>query len=403
MAGDQSILLPGTEEALRQTQAKLAGIIGSAMDAIISVNEAQEIMVFNAAAERIFCCRAEDAIGTSIHRFLPARFRKAHAEHIRGFGATGVTTRSMGALRPLVALRTDGTEFPIEAAISQVEVGGQRIFTVILRDISERKQAEAERERLLQAEQSARAAAESANEAKSEFLAMMSHELRTPLNAIAGYAELLATGVRGPVTEDQLHDLRRIQRNQKHLLALINEVLDFARVETGRIEYELVDFPVHQALTSLDAIVEPMIRAKDLSYRCDLKSDGLRAHADVERVQQILINLISNAIKFTQSGGRVSVSSWREGAVVAISVRDTGRGVSPADMEKIFEPFVQLDRRLTREQEGVGLGLAISRDLARGMGGDLAVVSTPGTGTTFTLTLPASHAASEGVAVPRTA
>ncbi len=379
---------PGVEEALRQTEAKLSGIIASAMDAIISVNEAHEIVVFNIAAERIFGCSAEDAIGTSIHRLLPERFREAHRKHIQGFAATGVTTRSMGALRPLVALRSDGTEFPIEAAISQVEVGGQRLFTVILRDISERKHAEAERERLLLAEQAARAAAESANKAKSEFLAMMSHELRTPLNAIAGYTELLATGIRGPVSDEQLQDLRRIQRSQKHLLGLINEVLNFARLETARIQFEFADFPIEEALVSLEALIGPMIRAKDLSYVCNTNGALPMAHADPERVQQILINLLSNAIKFTPAGGTVSVATADLGATVSISVTDTGCGVRPEDSDKIFEPFVQGDRRLTREQEGLGLGLAISRDLARGMGGDLTVALDVERGASFTLTLP---------------
>lgn len=253
--------------------------------------------------------------------------------------------------------------------------------------ISEHKQAEAELDRLLKAEQAAREAAEAANKAKSEFLAMMSHELREPLNAIAGYTELLAAGLHGPVTDEQLQDLERIHRSEKHLLGIINEVLSFARLETARIEYDLIDFPVHQAVSLVDSVMEPMIRAKQLSYTGGTNGAHLTVHADLERVQQILINLLSNAIKFTPPGGRISVSTMDLGSAVAIAVSDTGCGVAEEDMDRIFEPFVHLDRRSTPGLEGVGLGLAISRSLARGMGGELTVSSTPGQGATFMLRL----------------
>ena len=376
-----------TEDALRDIEARLAAIIASAMDAIISIDESHNIVVFNAAAERIFRCSAADALGTSIHRFLPERYRAMHEHHIRAFAATGVTTRSMGALRPLTGLRTDGTEFPIEATISQVEVEGHRLFTVILRDISERKASEAERDRLLEAEKAAREAAEQANRAKSEFLAVMSHELRTPLNAIAGYAQLLQMGVHGPTTADQQDALHRIQKNQTHLLSLINEVLNFTRLESARIEYECTDFEVDGVLAGLEPLVAPQLRAKGLTYRHE-RDDALMVHADRERVQQILLNLMSNAIKFTARGGSITVSASPRDRAVAIHVRDTGAGIPAKQMERIFEPFVQVDRRLTREQEGIGLGLAISRELARGMGGELSVSSIEHRGSTFTLQLP---------------
>ena len=391
-----------SETALRETEAKLGGIIGSAMDAIISVNEAHEIVVFNAAAERIFDCPASEAIGTPIHRFLPERFRSVHERHIREFGATGVTTRSMGALRPLIAVRVDGSEFPIEAAISQVEVGGQRLFTVILRDISERKRAEAEREQLLrEAKEQAlileranaelvrlAAEAEAANKAKSDFLAVMSHELRTPLNAIAGYTEILEMGVRGPVTAEQAADLQRIRRSQTHLLGLINEVLNFARLETGHVEYDLEPLVIDDVVSSLHPLIAPQLLTRALRYEYVSPRSDLAVRGDHEKVQQILLNLLSNAIKFTPVAGLISMRCEANGNWVYLHVHDTGRGIPPDQLDNIFEPFVQVDRRLTREHGGVGLGLAISRDLARGMSGDLTASSTVGQGSTFTLKLP---------------
>jgi signal transduction histidine kinase len=323
-----------------------------------------------------------------VHDLLPERFRAAHVDHIRIFGSTGVTTRSMGALRPLAARRKDGTEFPIEAAISQVDVSGQKIFTVILRDISERKTAEAERERLLEAERSAREAAEMANQAKADFLAMMSHELRTPLNAIAGYVQLLDMEIHGALNPSQHEALQRVQRSQRRLLRLINDVLNFARLESTHLEYTLSVFPVVELLASLEPVIQPLIEQKSLTYEQHVDLPGQSfIHADLDRVQQILLNVIANAVKFTPEGGKISLRVDTRPDHVELHVADSGRGIAPENQTKIFEPFVQLDRQLAPD-EGVGLGLAISRDLAKAMGGNLTVESTVGAGSVFTLTLP---------------
>ena len=246
----------------------------------------------------------------------------------------------------------------------------------------------------------ARALAESASRAKSDFLAVMSHELRTPLNAIAGYTELLLLGIRGPLTDLQRRDLERIRSNEQHLLGLIGAVLDLSRVEAGRVSYDLESLAVDPFLRELDALVVPQAHAKSLELEYAGSRPELRVVADREKLRQIMLNLISNAIRHTPPGGRVTLSAEANGDnTVMLLVRDTGEGVPPEARERIFEPFVQLDRSLSRSREGVGLGLAISRDLARGMGGDLTVESELRMGSTFRLEL---RRATESVMAPQT-
>ena len=236
----------------------------------------------------------------------------------------------------------------------------------------------------------ARREAEAANSAKSDFLAMMSHELRTPLNAIGGYAQLLQMGVHGSVTPAQREALERIERSQAHLLALITDLLDFARIDAGRVQFEIEDVALDEILAGITALAEPQLRSRTLRFTQAARQPGVFVRADRARLSQILLNLVGNAIKYTRDGGEIAVTTDLGDARVLVHVRDTGPGIPADRLEQIFEPFVQGDRAFNRPNEGVGLGLAISRELARGMDADVTVSSVVGRGSTFTVTVPRS-------------
>jgi signal transduction histidine kinase len=247
----------------------------------------------------------------------------------------------------------------------------------------------AERERTENWLRRARTLAEEANHAKAEFLAVMSHELRTPLNAISGYVDLLDMEVAGAVTVKQREYLSRIQRSQKHLLTLLEDVLGFARLETGRLALALQPVIVYDAIVALDGILELELQKKRLTFDRELPDASLVARADPERLRQILLNLIINGVKFTPDGGRITVGATRDQDRVRVWVTDTGIGISSDQLKKVFDPFFQIEQGPTRKYPGMGLGLAIARDLARAMDGEVWIESTPGSGSTAWLTLPA--------------
>ncbi len=264
-----------------------------------------------------------------------------------------------------------------------------------------RKAAEEARARAEDASRQAEAARDVAivaDRSKTAFLAAMSHELRTPLNAIGGYVDLLEMGLRGPLTPAQLTDLQRIKTNQRHLLGLISDVLEFARIGAGQTEYNITELHLAVTLDDIEVMVEPQLVLRSVKYEFERCDPEIVVLADATKLRQIVLNLVSNAIKFTPAGGSVRVrclprpAAGDEAAaganMVAIEVADTGVGIPADKLDAIWHPFVQVDRQLNQPAEGVGLGLAISRNFARGMGGDITVRSIHGSGSTFVLTIP---------------
>jgi signal transduction histidine kinase len=241
------------------------------------------------------------------------------------------------------------------------------------------------------AEEGARQAqrlADEANRSKSEFLAVMSHELRTPLHAIAGYSELLTLGAHGALNEKQIESIARIQRNQQHLNALIGDVLSFARLEAGKLEFDPVVLGVNEALDEVEPLILPELRRKNLCFERQSCPPGLRVRADREKLRQILLNFLSNAAKYTENGGDIAIGVEASANSATIWVKDSGIGIPPEQLARVFEPFFQVERGRTRRFSGIGLGLTIARDLARAMGGDVSIESVPDQGTRVAVRLP---------------
>ncbi len=387
----------------------------TAPDAIITMDHNSVILSVNPATERIFGYQPQELVGRTMDMLIPERMRSRHFAGLSRYIKTGERFISWDSVM-LPGLTKSGVEIPLEVSFGEFRDGEARVFSGFLRDVSERARQEEllkhaamaleahsdelkaqtvalettqrELEAAYEAERSARGEAEAANDAKAQFLATMSHELRTPLNAIGGYAELILEGIRGPVTREQVQDLERIQRSQRHLLSLINDILNFAKIEAGKVNFNLQEISMHDTLSSLEELVAPQLKERTLSYNYHCCDSTFTAYADPEKVQQILLNLLSNATKFTPAGGSITVQCGATAEEMAVEVTDTGPGIAAARVESIFEPFVQLDRVHRSSHEGTGLGLSISRDLARAMAGDLRVITSPGKGSTFILTLP---------------
>jgi signal transduction histidine kinase len=383
--GDQFIALTLAGEA-EQARALIVGGLGlNVMDEVRAAMKVARTAQAALAADRV-----RDASSTAA-RLTVLIFAAALLSLLLALLANLVLSRYLRVQQRLAGeLAASNTQLQEQALELELQSDELQAQASQLEETAVELEATAEeRETLLAAEQEARRAAEEANAAKSAFLAAMSHELRTPLNAIAGYIDLLRLEIHGPVTAAQQGALERVRRNQQHLLELISDLLNYAKLEAGRIEYRIAPVPVAELLGELEPLIQPLIERGALHYSCTVDTPT-HAYGDRDRIEQILLNLIGNAIKFTPPGGRIEVTAQAEHGWVRLGVRDSGPGI-PADMtSKIFEPFVQLDRyQVDSSRQGIGLGLAISRDLAEAMAGRIEVSSEPGAGSTFTLALPA--------------
>jgi PAS domain S-box-containing protein len=366
---------------------------------IVSFTDDGVVTLANATLRRMLGYDAGELEGRHVERMLTVAGRIFYQTHLYPL------LRLHGHADEIFLLlrRKDGGQVGALANTVRTQRGGLQVNDCVLIETRERRKyedallgarrdAEAAHAALLartREMEQAREAAEEANRAKTQFLTTMSHELRTPLNAIGGYAQLMEIGVHGALTDGQRDALARITRSQRHLLRLINEVLNLARIESGHVDYEVEDVSIAAAVAAVVPMVEPQMGAGDLSFHSAIP-DGLTARADRDKVQQILINLLTNAVKFTPAGGSVRIDAHADdaGRRLFVRVTDTGIGIPADKIAGVFDPFVQVNTGLVRTAEGTGLGLAISRDLARGMQGELSAESALGRGSTFTLTLP---------------
>lgn len=372
-----------SEQALRLSEERFRLLVNSVRDYGIFVLDPQgNIVSWNVGAERLKGYTADEIIGKHFSVFYPDEDLRADKPGMELREAARVGRYEDEGWR----LRKDGTRFWANVVISAMrnEAGELVGYAKVTRDLTERRLSEA---RAL--EDAMRVAeAEAANRAKSQFLAAMSHELRTPLNAIAGYTELLALEVHGQINAKQRESLHRIRTAQSHLLGLITDLLNYSRLEAGRVNYDIGVVRLSDVAETVESMIAPQAAARGVQVTWQMSDHSVSALADKAKVEQILLNLLTNAVKFTPNDGKIEVHHFLNGHWATIEVTDNGVGIPEDKTDAIFEPFVQVGRSLTSAHEGAGLGLAISRDLARAMGGDLKVRSKIGVGSTFILTLP---------------
>jgi two-component system, sensor histidine kinase and response regulator len=370
---------------LEQAYQSKNAIVETALDAVVSMSEDGKITGWNSQAERTFGWTAAEALGQDLATtIIPSNYRRQHSEGIERFKETGA--RALNGRVEITALHRDGHEFPIELAIAPIYDGQAVSFCAFVRDITERRQAALA---LCQAKE----AAESANQAKSTFLAHMSHEIRTPLNGILGFAEILRK-LGADASEDERNDyLDTINRSGRHLLGVINDVLDLSKIESGQMEIDSARCAPHGIIADAVSILRVRAQEKGIDLRCWWEGRVPETiFTDPSRFRQLLMNLIGNAIKFTEQGW-VEVVARVEHAdqspMLAVDVSDTGIGIAPEHLESIFEPFVQADGSITRRFGGTGLGLTISRQIAERLGGSLEVTSEVGRGSQFAVKIAA--------------
>jgi PAS domain S-box-containing protein len=389
------------EEALHDSEARKAAIFDSALDSIISIDHDGNIIEFNPQAEKTFRYNRDDVVGRPMAELIiPSRLREGHHQALTRYLITGKGS-IIGRRVELTAMRSDGTEFPVELSLTSISTKARPMFTAYIRDLTEQKKQEEIRERSRELEEQ-NIRIQEANRLKSEFLANMSHELRTPLNAVIGFAELLVDGRVGPLNADQKEFLSDILTSGQHLLQLINDVLDLAKIEAGKMALEPEVFSVRKVTDEVCALMRPAALKRNIMISIEASSKQDLATLDQRKFKQVLYNLLSNAVKFSHDHGEVKVVYGLDSRQqLQLQVKDCGIGIKKEDLPRIFREFEQLESGAARRFPGTGLGLALTKKIIELHNGSISVQSEFGKGSTFTMTIPALTLSKESCAADR--
>lgn len=373
----------------RKSEHQFRAFTATAPNAIISTDSVGLVTSWNKAAESIFGWTKDEMKGKPLSSIMPERHRKPHDTAVQKIASNLESKIEINRIVELEAIRKDGSEFPVELAISSWWVDDEVFFGGIIRDITEKVEAAKRDAQYVADLQEARTEAILSNKTKSEFLANMSHELRTPLNAVIGFSEIMLSEVFGKLNDRHAEYTADILNSGKHLLNVINDVLDLSKIEAGHLELSKEDINLSDIMNSCHILIKERAHDKNLSIVFDFDEDVIFMGDEI-RIKQIILNLLTNAVKFTNAGGRISVTARDETNHVYIVVNDTGIGMNNEGLMKALTKFSQVDSVLTREQEGTGLGLPIAKELIELHGGTLELESELGVGTTVTVILPKS-------------